>query len=169
MCFPLLAPLLTFASTAVSAAGSAMGGMMANSQAKAQAAAQNRQATLEAMQGDYAAQRKQEQVNQVTGAQIAGTAASGVTLEGSPSDVIASTASQGALDVGAIKWGAKVRADTFNYEAQLSRIQGRNAMAGGIMSGIGGLVGGLGKLGSSPSPTAQNPNATYFGNMFGTA
>ena len=167
MCFPALAPIMAFASTAISAAGSVMGGMMAQSQAKAQALAQQRQASLEMSQGEYAAGRKQDEINAITGRQIAGTLESGVTLSGSPTDVITSTASEGALDTEAIRWGAKVKADTFNYEAQLSRMQGQNAMAGGIMSGVGSLVGGLGKLGSSPSPTAQNPNATYFGNAFG--
>lgn len=162
-------PLLMFAATAVSAAGSVMAGMMGQSQAKAQAAAQQRQASLEMAQGNYAAGRKQDEINAITGRQIAGTLESGVTLSGSPTDVITSTASEGALDTSAIRWGAKTRADTFNYEAQLSKIQGQNAMAGGIMSGIGSLVGGLGKLGSSPSPTARNPNATYFGNLFGTS
>lgn len=155
MCFPVAMALV---SAGISAAGSVMGGAMAQQQAKAQKAAYDRQAQMTTMQGEYEAGRKQDEINQITGRQVALTGGSGVTLEGSPTAVIADTASQGALDIGAIRWGAKVKADTFNYEGQLAKIQGQNAMAGGIMGGIGSLVGGLGKAG-----------ATYLGNKFGTA
>ena len=167
MCFPAAAALMTFASTAMSAAGSVVGGMMQRNQANAQAAVDERQAKMLSMQGEYDAGQKQQQINQITGRQVAMANESGVTLAGSPTDIISSTAAQGALDVGAIRWGAKVKSDDLNYEAKLSRMQGQNAMAGGIMGGVGSVVGGLGKLGATPSPTAKNPNATYFGNIFG--
>lgn len=161
--------ILGFASAAIGAASSVMGGMMQQSQAKAQAAAYDRQSVMTLKQGEYEAGRKVDEVNAITGRQVALTGGSGVTLEGSPTDVIGSTASEGQMDIGAIRWGAKTKADTLAYQGRLERIQGQNAMAGGVLGGIGSLVGGLGKLGASPSPTAKNPNATYFGNMFGTA
>lgn len=155
--------ILGFASTAISAAGSVMGGMMARSQASAQSAAYKRQANMELLQGEYQAQRKQDEINQLTGQQIAGTAASGVQLEGSPTDVIRSTVSEGAMDVGTIKWNARTASDTLKYKADLSDIEGKNAMAGGIMGGVGSLVSGLGKMGS------QAKKGTYLGNVFGAA
>ena len=147
MCPPLLA-ILPYAGRAVSAAGSVMGGMMQQSQAKAQAAAYERQAQMARLQGEYQAQRKQEEIDRLTGQQIASVAASGVTLDGSPTNVIASTASTGALDTGALRWNARIQSDDLTYQARLARINGRNAMVGGIVGAAGGLLGDLGKLGS---------------------
>ena len=165
MCFPAAFAL---ASAGISAAGSVMGGVMQQSQAKAQQAAYDRQATMERQQGEFQAGQKQDEVNGLIGRQIAMTGDSGVTLAGSPTDVISNTASQGALDTEAIRWGSKVRADTFTYQGQLAKMQGQNAFVGGIVGAAGGLLGGLGKFGATPQPTAKNPNATYFGNLFGT-
>lgn len=150
MCPPLLA-ILPYAGMAVSAAGSVMGGMMQQSQAKAQAAAYERQAQMARLQGEYQAQRKQEDIDRVTGEQLAGAASAGVSLEGSPSDVLASTASSGALDTAALRWNAGIQADDLNYQARIARMNGRNAMIGGIIGAAGGLLSNLGSLGSNGS------------------
>ena len=152
-------PILAIAGTAVSAAGSVMGGMMQQSQANARAAAYDRQAQMSLQQGEYQAQRKQEDIDRLMGQQFASVAASGFTLDGSPSNVIASTASSGALDTGALRWNARIQSDDLRYQARIARINGRNAMVGGIVGAAGGLLGGLGKLGNpygSPSGAATS-------------
>lgn len=136
---------------------------MQQSQAKAQAAAYDRQANMTRMQGEMEAQRKQDEINQVTGQVIAGTGGSGVRLEGSPSDVIKSTASEGAMDIGTIKWNARTAADTLAYKGRLSRQEGQNAMAGGIVGAAGSLIGGIGEAGGKAK------KGTMLGNLFGVA
>jgi len=162
MCPPLLA-ILPYAGMAVSAAGSVMGGMMQQSQAKAQAAAYERQAQMARLQGEYQAQRKQEDIDRVTGEQLAGAASAGVSLDGSPSDVIASTASSGALDTAALRWNARIQADDLGYQARIARMNGRNAMIGGIVGAAGGLLGDLGRFGAPSNTGAMGGNGGTVG------
>lgn len=159
MCPPLLIGLI---GTAVSAAGSIASGQAQKAQADAQAKAYQQQAQQEQLQGQYQADRKQEEINQQIGSQTAQIAASGVGTTGSPTDVVASTASQGSLDRSAILYGAKVRSQNDMYQAQLSKISGRNAQTGSYLSAAGSVFGGLGQMGKM-----YDPNKTFMGNMFG--
>jgi hypothetical protein len=180
MCFPLLAAIPAafggFASsigtaasvvgTGVSTVGSIMAGQAAKSQADAQAAAYKQQAANTLTQGSYEANRQWEGVEQTMGQQVALAGGSGVTMDGSVSDVIGSTASSGALDNSAILYGAKVNANNLKYQARLATISGQNALTGSYFSAAGNLFGGLGQLGKSATP-ARNPNATYVGLNYG--
>lgn len=159
MCFPIIAAAL---GTAVSMAGAIQQGSAAKAQADAQADAYRRQALIETQTGEYQAARRQDQVNNTMGTQTALVGGSGVTLDGSPSDVISSTASEGALDTSAIRWNARNQADTLNYQAKLSNISGKNAQTGSYFNAAGSLFGGLGQIGKM-----YDPKRTMFGNVFG--
>ena len=162
MCFPLLAAIpaalggmastigtvASVAGTAVSAVGAIAGGQAAQSQADQQAALYRQQAQQTLSQGEYEAGRKQDEINKTMGTQVALTGGSGVNLDGSPSDVIGSTASEGALDTSAIRYGARVNANNLKYQAGVSRAQGQNAATSGFLSAGGTLFGGLGQLGT---------------------
>ncbi|MGJ4857072.1 hypothetical protein ACN6KF_003056 [Labrys sp. La1] len=159
MCPPILIAGL---SAAMGAVGAIQQGSAAKAQADAQADAYRRQALIETQTGEYQAARRQDQVNNTMGTQTALVGGSGVTLDGSPSDVISSTASEGALDTSAIRWNARNQADTLNYQAKLSNISGKNAQTGSYFNAAGSLFGGLGQIGKM-----YDPKRTMFGNVFG--
>lgn len=164
------------ASAAMSAAGSIASGMAAKNQADAQAQAYRNQANTVRDQGAYEAQRQNEQAQAAMGQGINIANASGFTLEGSPSDVLTTNASNAALDQGQILWNSKKQASDLNYQAQLSEIQGKNAMTGAMIGAAGSALGGLAGVAkdggfdgwtnksasSSPAPAA-NSNATFLG------
>ncbi|WP_448950593.1 hypothetical protein [Labrys neptuniae] len=143
-----LSGLASIAGTGLSAIGAIQQGNAAKAQADAQADAYRRQALIESQTGEYQAQRRQDQINSTIGTQTALVGGSGVNFDGSPSDVIGSTASEGALDTSAIRWNAKNQADTLGYQAKLANIQGKNAQTGSYLSAAGNLFSGLGKLGT---------------------
>lgn len=130
--------------TGLSAVGSIAQGNAAKAQADAQAKALNQQASTTVQAGEYQAARKQDEIDQTMGTQIAMGGASGFDLTGSPSDAIASTASQGALDTEAIRWNAKSQAQNLNYQANLTRQSGSQAKTAGYIGAFSNVVGGLG-------------------------
>lgn len=138
---------LSAAGTVASAAGSIMAGQQQKAAADQQAKLLDRQAVLTTEQGNYEQARKQDEINKITGTQIAGIAGSGVNFDGSPTDVITSSASQGALDMGAIRYGSQINASNLSYQASLARQSGQAASTAGFIGAAGGLLGGLGNLG----------------------
>lgn len=154
-------------STAISAASSIAGGMAAQNQAKAQQEAYKQQAHASLQAGQYEVDRKNEELGAIMGRQVAATNASGITLDGSPSDAIGSTASQGALDTSMIRWNARRQADQLNYQGQLAAIQGKNAMTGGILGAAGSIVGGLGQLWGDPNSVTKAGSNSFQSHHLG--
>ncbi|WP_448953073.1 hypothetical protein [Labrys neptuniae] len=154
--------ILGLVGTAVSVAGAIQQGNAAKAQADAQAAAQRRQAVIETQTGEYQAQRKNEEGQQIIGQQMAAVGGSGFTNDGSPTDVYKSTASSNRLDQDAIRWNATNQSNNLTYQAQLSNIQGKNAQTGSYLSAAGNLFGGLGQIGKM-----WDPKRTALGNVFG--
>lgn len=159
MCPPILIAGL---SAAMGAVGAIQQGSAAKAQADAQADAYRRQAQIEMQTGQYSANIKKEEGDQIIGQQIAAVGGSGVTNAGSPSDVYSGTASTNQRDQDAIMWSARNQADTLNYQAKLSNIQGKNAQTGSYFNAGGSLFGGLGQIGKM-----YDPKRTMFGNVFG--
>jgi hypothetical protein len=126
MCEPMtmLMAAGTVASTAVSMFGASQKGDAQadayNARAAeyaANAALDRRQATIGQITSQYEERQKQAAVAKLTATQINQYATTGMTLDGSPTDVILDTASQGALDVQAIQWNADLKASNKNFEA----------------------------------------------------
>lgn len=130
MCLPIVAGV-------ISGIGSAMGALQARAQSKAQEALGKRQAALETQSSVYETQRTQEQLGRVAGAQRAGFAANGLALSGSAADVIEDSATEGALDVAAIRWNSGIKTDNLRYGA---KIDAMNAKAAGLAAPIGFLA-----------------------------
>lgn len=130
MCLPVVAGV-------ISGIGSAMGALQSRAQSKAQEALGKRQAGLETESSSYEARRKQEQLARVSGAQRAGFAANGLALTGSALDVIEDSATEGALDVAAIRWNSGIKSDNLRYGA---KVDAMNAKAAGIAAPIGFLA-----------------------------
>lgn len=138
MCLPIIG-------AALGAVGQVAQGMAANSAAKANAKAMKQQAFLERESGAYQANRQRDQLNRLTGRQINNLAANGMGMDGSAVDVIQDSRREGELDIAATLFGANIRSNNLETQAQITKAQGRSAMIGGIIGGVNSLVGGLGR------------------------
>jgi len=80
----------------------------------------------------------------------AGYGASGVTMEGSPLDVLEESATNAELDALLIRHGGAVRAQRYRASAKLAKFEGRAAKYGGHAKKVSGdlkSVGGMGGMG----------------------
>jgi len=127
-------------------------------QHRAQSELQARQAVIGQTTAGYEQRRKSEQIDQVQARQrnIYGT--TGLTIDGSPMDVMADTASEGALDVAAIQWNSELKASNNNFEAQISQFNSdtsvkaaKTARQTGNINAASALVGGLSSATNSVS------------------
>lgn len=142
MCGPLIGAI-------VSAAGSLFSGMMQAQSYKAQAAQMERQAQIERQRGEFESQRERERHRRVAGEQRAAYLASGVALEGTPTDVIIDSGQENEIDIQTIKYGAKIRADNYSYSARIAKMNAGHAMAGGAIGALSPLIGGFRSLGGT--------------------
>lgn len=115
---------------------------------KAQGAAQRRQAAITTTTGAYQATRKQEEVDRALGQNRAAYSGSGVALSGTPADVLAENATEGALDVAAIRWNSGMEADTQRYNASVSDVSAKATKKAGNLAFITPIIGGVAKFGS---------------------
>lgn len=82
------------------------------------------------------------QTRQMLGDIRSGYAASGVTLEGSPEDVLYQSASNAELDALKIRHGGELKAMGYENSAALSIMEGANARDSGYLSAAGILLKG---------------------------
>lgn len=156
--------------TAVIVIGAAVSAVGAMSQASsaADAATYNRQvasqnASIATQQGDADA-LQQRRVNELRmGSVRAGYGASGVSNEGSPLDVLSSSAAQAELDVQNIKYGASLKALGYSNTATLDQSRASAAQTNGLYgAAAAALTGGAKAYGSyttgtgTPMPMAGN-------------
>lgn len=150
MCLPAVLPII---GGVLAGVGGAMKAKAEQASLNAQGAFNDRQAKIERMAGAYKAERTQDQVDRTLGAQRAGFAANGVALSGSPADVIVDSATEGALDVAAIRWNSGLAADNYRYKAKIDRMNasaaGRAAPLAFITPIIGGVSEGIGNMQTS--------------------
>lgn len=146
MCIAALAGL---AGAVVSGIGAAQQAKTQQASLNAQAAMQKREQTVEQNAAKYEADRTQDKIARTLGAQRAGFVASGVGLSGSAADVLDDTATEGGLDIAAIRWNSKLKQDKLGYEAKISKM---NADAAGRSAGlafIAPVIGGVAKFAGS--------------------
>jgi hypothetical protein len=110
----------------VSAAASVTGGVMAYQQGKDQAKAAARQ-------GDILAKESEKKTLKLAAAQKASFLSSGLTLEGTPQDVIGETFTLGKEDIGQIK-------DYYGQQAKNAYSAGRTQLITSIASTAGTLA-----------------------------
>lgn len=70
--------------------------------------------------------------------------ASGITQEGSPTEILEESAANAELDALMIRHGGQVRASQYRNQAALSRFMGKEARIGGYLSAAGSLFRGAG-------------------------
>lgn len=122
--------------------------MGAQSQASAEKynatiAEQNSVAALQ--QSAAAALIQQEHAKKAIGATVAGYGASGVTMDGSPLDVLAESASSAERDRQTVLYKGQLQAAGYEDQAQLDRTSASNALTQGYFDAAGSVADDAGK------------------------
>lgn len=138
--------LLTIASTAIGAAGAIMQGNQANAAAQAQANAMEQQQKAEQQAAAFEAAQEQRKQSYAQASARAQIGASGVGFQGSPTAVLVANAGQGQLDLEAIRYGSQLRQNTLGTQAELTRMQGKQARTAGFLNAAGSIIGGASKM-----------------------
>lgn len=136
MCLMAIAGVVSAVGTIASASAQAAG-------EEARARYAQRQSVLEREKGAYEAERLERSNDRKLASMRGQYLSSGISLEGSPSDVIADSATEASLDEQAIKFGAQVRADNYVFESRLAQQNARAARTGGMIGALGDVVGGF--------------------------
>lgn len=124
---------LAIGSTVLSAGGSIYGGMQASQSAKEEAALQRQQGDLAAAEASRnATDEAYNQTQNVTRQKMA-FLANGVTLEGSPLEVLAETKNQGQRSVNAILQQGAAQKNLSYQSAQVTQNKGRAALISGVL------------------------------------
>lgn len=137
MCLPMIG-------AAVSAIGSIYSGMAQAAGYKAEAQAKKYEARAQSEAGSYESRQQDDRNKRLTGQQITATAASGVDISGTPSDVIVDSRTEGEMDKRAIRYNYQFKANLANYEAKVAKMNAKQAKTGGIIGALAPIVSGLG-------------------------
>lgn len=147
MCIAGFGVVASLIGTAVSAAaGMAQANAQASSQ-QAQAAIYERQAQIERQTAEYEAQRQREKGARLAGKQRAAFLASGVSLAGTPTDIIADSTRENELDVSAIRYNGTIKSQNFSDQAKIYRVAAGNTKSAGALSALAPAISGIGKIG----------------------
>ena len=175
MCYPIL----TIAGGLISAASSvAAGNAKAQAyNAKAKVAEQNaRLAELQGIRALEAGSRQEKQLRREGraqyGSQLAQAAASGITVTGSASNILADTKMGIEEDADALrmqtlqeKWGYDVQGSSFRNEASAARSSAKNARTSGWIGAVSGLVGTAGNIFSNTPKNVPTPSTSGDGQI----
>lgn len=143
MCDPVSAMIgLQLAGTAVSAFGQISQGNTAAEMGKLQNQAyqQNAKSVETASAFEQLQERRKQEL--AAGNARAQVGASGVALEGSPSEVLIANAGQGELDIQAIQFGSKVKSNQLRTQGALAEFSGGKAQQAGYIAGASTLLTG---------------------------
>jgi hypothetical protein len=92
---------------------------------------------------------------------VAGYGASGVTMEGSPMDVLEASAATAELDRQNILYGGGLRTQGYQSTAGLELMRGQNAETGSYLSAGSSLLSGAAKAGAFDTASKQD-DTLYF-------
>ena len=107
-----------------------------------------------------AADRQQRQSAKTIGTMQASYAASGVSTEGSPLEVLEESARNAELDRLTILWNGESRAQGYQNTAELERSRGKNAMASGYLSAAGSAMKGFAMFGGGKTDAESSGAST---------
>jgi hypothetical protein len=141
---------LTIASTLIGAAGAIAQGQQANAAAQAQARALEQQAEAERKAAGYEVMQQDRQNQLAQSAARAQVGASGVGLQGSPTEALLANVGQQQLDLEAIQYGSTIKQNNLRTQAEITRQQGKQAKTASFINAGSSLIQGATKLGSNP-------------------
>jgi hypothetical protein len=130
----------------VSGIGSLAASQAQASAAQAQADIYDTQAQMELERGRFEADRSTRQARRIVGQQVANYAASGIELAGSPAAVIDDTATEAALDIGAIRYGADARSGNLSARAELQRQSAKATSSTAILGFLTPVISGASNI-----------------------
>jgi hypothetical protein len=151
-------PALGLIGGLVSAVGSIASGAAQQSAANAQASAYERQAYNERQAALYNASRQREKAVELIAQQRVGFLDTGISLMGTPMNILEDTTTETEMDVAAIKYNGEIKAQNFEMQADIYRMKGENAMMGGLIGSIAPVIKGFGG-----TPDTASPFAPTFG------
>ena len=140
-------PAMMLAGTALSAYGSIQQGQAGKQAALYNASINEQNASLAHDQAQQDALQVRRNAAQAQGAAIAGYGASGVTMEGSPLDVLASAASAAKLDEQTVLYRGKLKELGFRANATLDRMSGKTHEQQGFLNAASNILTGIGHTG----------------------
>lgn len=138
---PLL-PYLAAAGSVVSAVGAVSQGNAADAAGRYNAQLAQQNAVLSRKQAREEERRFRVDTSKRIGAMRAAYGATGVTMDGSPMDVLESSLYTSELDALTIREGGRASAAAYESEATLARLQGRSARRAGYISAASELLRG---------------------------
>ncbi len=134
---------------AITAASAVVGAVGAIQQGQAQANAANynaqvaqQNATIAQQQAQQEAELQQREARKRIGAAHAGYGASGITMEGSPLDVLEASASNAELDKQTILYNGRIRALGYQNTATLDKYSASEALTSSYYDAFGALLSG---------------------------
>lgn len=144
-------PVTIAAIAAGAAAASSAVGAIYEGNAKAGAAEYNatvadQNAKLSSQQGAENERRTRVMGRKVLGSIRAGYGASGVTMEGSATDVYEESAATAELDALTARHSGEVKAYEYENEAKLERFRAQTSRVSGYLGGASSLISGAGKI-----------------------
>jgi hypothetical protein len=150
--------IATVAGAAVSAIGQIQQGKAAKQAGEYNALTAERNALVARQQASAEATAQQREASQRLGAIRAAYGASGVTVEGSPLDVLSDSASLAELDRQTIEYKGSLRALGYEDTAALDRAQGKSAQRAGYMGAASSVLMGASDIaGKAPKKSAGSP------------
>lgn len=156
-----IAAAAAVAASAVAAYSSVQAGQAQNKMAKYNAQVAEQQAKAQRDAAAYQADRAREQAAKNRSAQRVAAAASGVTPEGSPLELLGDTAAMDEMNALVIKYNGEVGASQSESRATLDRMQGRQAVTSSYLSAGSSLLSGASKASqiysTAPTTTTTTP------------
>lgn len=143
-----------FGGALISAVGAVQQGKAAEAAAEANAKNMEQQAQQERVNASLREDDQRREARAQIGRQLAGTAESGVLLNGTAADLFRQSLFNAETDAGRIRYEGETRARGQEAQAIIERFQGKQAKKAGYMSALGdlasipgkayGMAGGLG-------------------------
>lgn len=149
---------LALLGTVLSVGGALVEGQQSKQMADYQAKVYEQQAQADAQQAAFDQTQERHKQDLLQAQALAQAGASGVGIAGSPTEVLAANARQGQTDLGALLYGSKLRQNSLNTQAAISRFSGKQAVTASLFKAGDALVSGLSKI-YDPSK-AMAPSAT---------
>lgn len=134
--------IISIVGTVVGVVGQVVSGMNASKADAYNAQIANQNAMIARNAAEYQAQQQQRAARIKIGQAEANYGASGITTEGSPLDVLESSARNAELDRQAIIYQGQVRAAGYTDQATLDQMRSSSDLEGGIFKGFGAAASG---------------------------
>lgn len=163
---------LSFVGSAFSALGAIQQGNAAKAAGDYNAALYERNAQIAQQQAQVDENRQRRLSAMRAGANRAAVGASGISVEGSPLDILESNAAQEELDALMIRWNGANAAASNRASGALASAQGRAAQRAGYMQAGSAILLGGAKLydqieGTKPPKEQPKPKQSGFSYMGG--